>query len=357
MTRPVQDLGEAVLAQLKKLGLSNMPSNYDVFYHAMSGSDPNLHKALNELGPMPSQSDIDDVADEHFAQRSEVKVIHNAQRQLSKQIGALQTMASAEAAEMRTFSENMSNVLLAKESITQEKAFEALGTLIKAAKLKSEGTDSLLKDYAEQGVMLTQVRKELEEARREALSDRTTGALNRRAFDDALTAIYESKDYFQYSLVMLDIDHFKKVNDTYGHPAGDRVLQCVAAAVKQNLRDGVPLYRYGGEEFGFILRNLDSDIVGKVADRIRIAIQKMGLKNSNGTKLNVTISLGFCMADQADSGHELMEKADQALYASKALGRNQVTDFATLDLKRDTTTGRYEMYHRGTRPKVDITVG
>jgi diguanylate cyclase len=348
MSKPKQDLGDAVLTQLKKLGVSSMPSNYEVYYHAMSGSNPSLLRALAELGSNPAQGEIDEVAEVHFPQRAEAKVVHNAQKQLTQQIGDLQSMATAEAAGLREFSDNMNNVsaVLGKEEITTQKAFEALGALIAAAKLKTEGTDSLIRDFAEQGVILEQTKKELDEARRLAIEDQTTGALNRRAFDDALHAIYETKDYFQYSLVLLDIDHFKKVNDKYGHPAGDKVLKLVATLVKENLRGGIPLYRFGGEEFGFFLKNLDSTIVAKVAERVRSAVEKMALSNNNGDKLNVTISLGYCMADKADDGRDLLEKADKALYASKQAGRNRSTNWATLNLKNEGTSGRYKIYEQ-----------
>jgi diguanylate cyclase len=350
MSKSKQDFGDAVLAQLKKLGVSSMPSNYEVYYHAMSGSNPALFRALAELGSNPAQKEIDEIAEAHFPQRAEAKVVHNAQRQLTRQIGNLQSMATAEAAGLREFSDNMSNVSaeLGKEEITTQRAFEALGALITAAKLKTEGTDSLIRDFAEQGVILEQTKKELSEARRLAVEDQTTGALNRRAFEDALHAIYETKDYFQYSLVLLDIDHFKKVNDKYGHPAGDKVLKLVATLLKDNLRAGIPLYRFGGEEFGFFLKNLDSTIVAKVAERVRSAVENKLLSNSNGDKLNVTISLGYCMAEKADDGRDLLEKADKALYASKQGGRNRATNWSTLDVKNEDTSGRYKIYGQGT---------
>jgi diguanylate cyclase len=350
MSKPKQDLGDIVIAHLKKLGVGTMPSNYEVFYHAMSGSYPALREALVELGERPTQGEIDAVAEQHFPQRSEARVIHNAQRQLTRQIGDLQSKATAEAAELREFTHSMDNVsaALGDEDVTREKAFEALAILIGAAKLKKESADELSRELVEQGVVLEQVKKELKDAQRLASEDQLTGALNRRAFDDKMNEIYEQKDYFQYSLLMLDIDHFKRVNDKYGHPGGDHVLRVVAQIIKQNLRGSVQLYRYGGEEFGIFLKNIDSEIVGKIAERIRRAVEGFEMTSRrDGEKLSVTVSLGFCMADQAESGVELLDKADKALYASKQRGRNQITDWSKLDMRRDKTTGRYEMYRPG----------
>lgn len=351
MTKPKQDLGDLVMAQMKKLGVTTMPRNYEVFYTAMSGSNPALAKDLKELGLSPLQHEIDQVANNHFPERTEANVVSRAQRQLTKQIGDLQNITSHEVEEIRQLTNDMTTMSrsLGSEEITAEKAFEALGKLISAAQLRTEGSEAVMREYVAQGVKLAQTQRELEDARRLAVTDQTTGALNRRAFDDALNAIYDSKDYFQYSLVILDIDHFKKINDKFGHPAGDQILKLVANTIKTNLRPDVPLFRFGGEEFAFVLKNVDAEIVMKIAERVRRGVEEQGLTDrKTGGKVSVTISLGICMADRAESATELLQKADEALYASKNKpgGRNCSTDWATLEGRLDNTGGRFGMYRQ-----------
>lgn len=349
MSKPNKTLGERVLSHMKLLGVIDMPRNYEVFYHAMSGSMPALARDLEDLGDAPSQGEVDKVVNKHFKDRAGEDAILNTQTKLTDQIDHLRSIAINEAGEMQKLTSSMTSVtqqLLSKEDITQAKAVEALGALIAAARLKAHNTDQVAKEFIEQGVELEKTKAELEEVRRLAHTDPLTQALNRRAFDDALNAIYEQKDSYQYSLVMLDIDHFKKINDTYGHPTGDKVLKFTAAKIKENLRGSVKLYRTGGEEFAFILQNVDSEVVHNIANRVRLAVEKNVLTDRNGksdAKLAVTISLGFCMADQGANAMELMDRADKALYFSKNANRNCVTNWATIAPRLD-TTGRYEMY-------------
>jgi diguanylate cyclase (GGDEF)-like protein len=131
------------------------------------------------------------------------------------------------------------------------------------------------------------------------------------------------------SLLMMDIDHFKKFNDTYGHAVGDLVLAHVAGVIRQNLRQecDVPC-RYGGEEMVVLLPETDAAGAAVFAERIRQAIDETRLPVEGHGDLHVTISIGTAgYPHDADSGLSLMERADQALYASKRGGRNRVTAY------------------------------
>lgn len=129
------------------------------------------------------------------------------------------------------------------------------------------------------------------------------------------------------SLAMMDIDHFKKFNDTYGHSTGDEVLKLVAQTIKKSIRDEIDIpARYGGEEMLVLMPETDVDGAMKLAERIRDAIEKADLPGPNGETLHVTISIGVAtMPLHAEADQALMEAADKALYKSKEGGRNRVT--------------------------------
>ncbi len=130
------------------------------------------------------------------------------------------------------------------------------------------------------------------------------------------------------SVMLIDIDHFKKFNDSWGHQTGDDVLRVVAKKIKDNVRKGIDIpARYGGEELTVIMPETDSNGAMILAERIRIAIEKTPLDNPSGGKpLQVTVSVGVAtFPDQAITVQEIVEKADIGLYKSKANGRNMVT--------------------------------
>lgn len=158
-------------------------------------------------------------------------------------------------------------------------------------------------------------------------TDHLTGLYNRGYWE--LRLIQEFKRYSRYdqpcSLIMLDIDHFKKVNDNYGHTVGDDVIRQVSKAIKEQVRDLDIAGRYGGEEFGIILTNTDANGAATFAERLRMTIEKM-VVSSEGQLVKFTISLGIHQLSQDTVDHrEWIEKSDQALYKSKEGGRNRFT--------------------------------
>ncbi|MHB8821936.1 MAG: GGDEF domain-containing protein, partial [Pseudomonadaceae bacterium] len=129
----------------------------------------------------------------------------------------------------------------------------------------------------------------------------------------------------QSALVMFDIDHFKSINDTYGHQAGDAVIQQVAELIRETMRDCDVAGRYGGEEFVVLLRDTDKQGAFTFAERLRRVVEAHEVQH-DGRPIRFTISLGIADLSQPSTGHaQLIEWADSALYASKSAGRNCVT--------------------------------
>lgn len=157
----------------------------------------------------------------------------------------------------------------------------------------------------------------------EARTDSLTGLSNRRAFDDELKRRFSEwqRNQTPCTLVLLDIDFFKKFNDTHGHQVGDEVLRQVAKVLKAQSRDMDLPCRYGGEEFGVILPATDAAAACKVAERIRAAVEESSTV-AEGKTLKVTCSVGLSQFGANDEIAKLIHRADDGLYASKKAGRN-----------------------------------
>lgn len=158
-----------------------------------------------------------------------------------------------------------------------------------------------------------------------ALRDELTGCGNKRALDASLhrEAELSVRHDTPLSILMLDVDHFKRINDTYGHMAGDLVLKDFAATIKRWARSSDLCFRYGGEEFLLILDDTDSIQALKIADRIRKAVEE-NVFNYNGKIIPVTVSLGSATWKADEKLDSLKDRADQALYSAKQNGRNTV---------------------------------
>lgn len=162
------------------------------------------------------------------------------------------------------------------------------------------------------------------ELRRIAETDHLTGVATRRSFTaDAEKALAQDRETSSVSgLLMLDIDHFKSINDTFGHPTGDVVLKAVADQLKRTLSSRGTIGRLGGEEFGILLRDVDEVSALATAERLRSAIEAMQIDHD--PPLNVTASFGLALADDATDGlQEWLARADSALYEAKRGGRNR----------------------------------
>ena len=159
-----------------------------------------------------------------------------------------------------------------------------------------------------------------------ALTDALTGMQNRRYFDDAL------KEYLgefrridkPVGLMIVDLDHFKQINDTHGHDIGDEVLRAVAGCLKDMTRFHDVVARLGGEEFAVVAPNMETETLVRFAERIRKAISGMVVVSGN-VRLKITASVGLAVWDRKESAEDFFRRADQHLYQAKKLGRNRVS--------------------------------
>lgn len=155
-----------------------------------------------------------------------------------------------------------------------------------------------------------------------ASHDALTGAGNRRALEEELERVVAAhrREPRPVGLALLDLDHFKRVNDTSGHDAGDRVLQTFADLVRANTRGSDRFFRYGGEEFVLLLPGADAAELHRVSDKLRATIAA-GLRHGGSP---ITVSIGAAVLDPDEASHHWLERADAAMYRAKQGGRNRV---------------------------------
>jgi len=215
---------------------------------------------------------------------------------------------------------------------------ESLQTQKELIQLQKTESSRLFHSVAEKTKALNQANKQLEAQLRQkeklekhlqqlASTDPLSGLLNRRAFFDSCDTkmIDASSNDTKLSCLIIDIDHFKRINDTYGHDMGDKVIQHIAKLMTDNIRAVDTIGRIGGEEFAILMPDIEKDIAFQIADRLRENISKERIL-LNDILVQLTVSIGLSYLNEEDLNiHTLLKRADLALYEAKEGGRNQVS--------------------------------
>lgn len=172
--------------------------------------------------------------------------------------------------------------------------------------------------------IIAKLNSQIETLERDSNLDALTKVFNRRALSTHLSNVCTKKGIpYELHLVILDIDDFKIINDTYGHIAGDKILIFIANILKKTLRDGDKIFRYGGEEFILILNRIDAIHCRKILERLLELVSKNKLLYK-GSSIDVTISIGSTVFVEDDTPDSLLERADKAMYAAKKAGKNTI---------------------------------
>ncbi len=215
--------------------------------------------------------------------------------------------------------------------------------VLKPLAVLSEGTERFgngdlshriqLEDRDEFGQLANTFNNMADELEFLASYDSLTGLLNKREFELRLQDEVRRAKRARHPFVLLlvDLDYFKQVNDTYGHPAGDHTLRVLASLLKKQVREADYVGRYGGEEFGIILTDTSEQDARDTAERIRQLVEKKAFAISDNATINITLSVGLaCYPDDAANAEMLIACADEALYKAKDNGRNRVISFSDI---------------------------
>lgn len=325
------DIGESVLAQLRRMGLEPFPTNYAVVYEALSGTNPALVEAMAALDPMPGQEAFDRMAERCLGRDRGHAIVESAHASIAHKLDEILDLLRAERNALEKYGHLLSSTsqgLRIRDTVSQDFLKRVVTVMSSATDSARDNGRRIAARMEDKSAELATVKAELEQYKKLSETDALTDLKNRRAFDTAIAELYRSPTRTMFgALILADIDRFKPVNDRYGHPIGDRILQIVASIFKAGVSDNVLVARTGGEEFGVIVEGMSEAAVVDFANEIRLTIEQTPFVNARtGTDYGpITLSFGVCMAAEAKTADELYRKCDRALYASKSSGRNRVT--------------------------------
>jgi diguanylate cyclase len=329
------DAAATVVLTMRQLGVPGLPRNYELFYEAVTAGRRDLIDALSELGSRPTQKQLDDVAS-RMLKRGNEAAVEEAHSKIITKLSEIIGLLRKERSSMETYGKILgetSTGLAAPQPLSREFLDRIISVTATATRTSLASQKEIVSSIGSRSSELQSVKLQLEEYKRLADTDALTQISNRRAFDRALGAIYDNNRNIVFSaLILTDIDRFKAVNDRFGHPVGDRIIQIVANLIRSTVKADAFVARTGGEEFAIILEGCGEEATFRFAEDIRQAVFEAPFVNvAKGTNYGpITVSLGICMATQAQNPDDLYAKADRALYASKAAGRNRTTRFSTL---------------------------
>lgn len=325
-------LAQKAMEELDARDLDPTPPNYELWYTHASGANPALNREIEKLAESGQPVDPDSIGKlraAHMAPSTSGDAMLEMGGKLEDELSGVMQMLESASKDTGAYGASLNDVsaaLSTERSPTEMRALmETLVTATKTMESRSQQLEQRLNDSKAE---VTQLRSNMEEIRTESMTDQLTGLANRRKFDDTVTTCMQSADAngIPFTLVLGDIDHFKKFNDSYGHQTGDQVLKLVAQCMRHHISKPLTPARYGGEEFALILPNVELTHGVTLADEVRRTIESKELvKKSTGENLGaVTMSFGAALYEPGESIGDLIKRADACLYAAKHAGRNQV---------------------------------
>ena len=315
---------------MRRYGISALPRNYELVYEFLNASNEVFTREFNALGKSPTQLQLDAIGRKFFPRHHVTRAAEVARDRVSHQMRDVIELFAQDQSNLSNYA-TLLDESACRLSQTSASSTEMLNGLVEALLLATgdimENGDVLVRHMVDSAQAMERVKSELDEYKRLAKIDPLTKLYNRRAFDERLWSIYEdNRTVSSHALLVADIDHFKKLNDAYGHPVGDRVLTVVATLMTKSVGGEAFIARTGGEEFAIILHGTSLEVTVETAERIRLAIEATPFRNQKvGLDYGrITMSIGLCMTTHASSAEELYSRADAALYAAKNSGRNRL---------------------------------
>ena len=325
-------IANQVQQRLSAANLPPTPQIYTLFYTYYSGVNPEVNRAVDqtmreEQGLTPEL--CEEIYVNLLSDKQEAHAIQENTRKLQELVTELTSVLTGAGTNQRSFQDNLqkkSNKLADMSDVGEIKLM--VGALVDDTKRMIEENQKMAQRLDQSSGELQVMRQDMQELKKEAVTDALTGLPNRRAFDGELrTRAADALDKGRtLSLLMVDIDHFKGFNDTYGHQVGDQVLRLVARALQDGLKGQEFVARYGGEEFAIVLPDMKLKDAERLANKLRETIAAKDIVNqARGEKLGkLSISAGVTQFHAGEPLVSLIDRADRALYKAKGEGRNCV---------------------------------
>lgn len=326
------ELSVKAMERIKKEDILPTPENYELWYVYYARSIPEVVRvidAITDTGQQITDYVCSTLYNRFLSDLRNEETVRNTGTQVQNTIQSVSSVVQGVQEATKNYGNTLSQVN------NKIGAAKSQAELQDAVKLASQSTATMVQQSNQLEEMLIQsnaameeLRRDLEHVRREAMTDGLTGLANRKSFDSEFDRVFSDseKNRTSFTLLMLDIDHFKSFNDNFGHQVGDQVLRLVARTLKDSIKGKDFAARYGGEEFAIILP--DTDLAGAVivGNALRKAVASKDVINRSTGKVLGRITMSVGVAEYADDKtvEDLIERADSALYTAKHNGRNQV---------------------------------
>jgi diguanylate cyclase len=310
--------------------ISAIPTNYALWYTYVSNESPELKTAIDQVidnKVLLSEIKTKELYRNYVAESEEVTA-WELRQSLEAMLVELSQSLKDTRSETTSFKKTMDTCVddlakVEKEGLSIEEVMALVRNLVKDTQKIRRSTINFNAALTDAQNEIEALRGQLERSQQDALYDALTGLCNRRYFDEEL-AIQSLRP--NLCLMIVDLDHFKKINDNYGHVMGDLVLKATAKKLQATCRDGAQAFRFGGEEFAIIVPNSHFSKARSMAESMRKAIEKIGVKDKRTGEVlgDIAASIGVAELTKGMNPLALIEKADKQLYEAKRLGRNRV---------------------------------
>ncbi|HEX8231751.1 MAG TPA: GGDEF domain-containing protein [Caulobacteraceae bacterium] len=333
-------LASRAIAAMQEHAVWPTPLNFELWLHYVCDPQGPIAREIDRLlssGELFTEAVTEELASTYLPKARLNEEIRDAGDQLSRELAAVAKAIESASKSSQAYGETLEGV--SRELTPGEgkdpplrKIVQTLTTATRKIQSENKSLETQLKDSTSE---VARLRVHLEQVRRDATTDALTNLANRKAFDEELERACAEADALKkpVTLAVVDIDHFKGFNDTWGHQTGDQVIRYVASVLARVAEPPRFAARYGGEEFGMIFPGEFSAGVERLMDEVRAEVCSRSLKrrSTNDDLGAVTISIGLAERRPGESVVCFMERADEALYASKRGGRNRVTTAKILE--------------------------
>ena len=318
---------------MQSLKVNPSPRNYELFYAYVQGGNEELDKVLHPLitgADAWSDSVADEIYTKYLADDRLTKLLDETTEEVGNELKAAMAILAQAGADAADYEKALIGAGGNLKNTSDPRSIrEIVNHLVKATETMQNRSQTLEQKLIETNQQVEALKTNLDRVKIEAMTDALSGLSNRKRFDEVLADETEKAlgSRKPLALVLCDIDHFKRFNDTWGHQTGDQIIRFVSGTLKRNIKDEHVCARYGGEEFAIIMPTTDMDTAVTVSEKIRVMIEskKLVRKSTNEDLGRVTISMGVAMFRETDEVEDIIERADKSLYLSKQNGRNRLT--------------------------------
>lgn len=333
-TEKASEIAAKALERIHAEGLSPTPDIYELWYVYYGELNPEVMHAIDILEQSEKKVTDERCLELHerflseASQNERVKQAGDRISQTIKNVGGLVVNVKNAT---NNYNDSLEEVTakLADDEIDLVEAREVIGNVVSNTQDMMQQNALLEAELSKSTEVMRELQSDLEKVKKEALTDGLTHLANRKAFDAELIRVQSESiaNESEFSLILMDIDHFKGFNDNFGHQVGDQVLRHVAKVLFEGVKGRDIVARYGGEEFALILPETDLKNAVMVAEHLRKAVASKEIINRNSNQMlgRITLSGGVAEFRDGESLEDFIGRADSALYSAKHNGRNQIS--------------------------------